>query len=285
MFTTPILDPIFTMASDVPKYPHSSLWPTKHQYMWLLRMEASHRGLLFNSTEIDLLPSTFNCDEAYELYDGDLTPNHWLDVSNLRKGEASSDMGQNRQEVDAKTTDPNQRRALIKTYAGLYLEGIKKKIEEKLLEAGAPKSLIPYREEAVLHDLGTLWALTVAKAQKEDKPKARIGIFSDIPQESTTIEYITAPFELTFAKFKTQAAGLGIIRHLTKKHDPALANTIFLDDNIVYHHPYPTAIDESDPSLPAEVYPITRDYEAKDNGWHAHVAPLDPTSMFNQPRR
>jgi hypothetical protein len=272
------------MASDALKYPHSSLWPTKDQYLWLLRTEASHRGLLFNSNEIDILPSNFTCTEEYKFYDGDLPSNQWLDVSNLRKPETSLDKRQDRQEVFAKITDSKERQALIKTYAWLYLEGIIKNIEERLLEAGAPKSLTSYPEEAVIHDLGTLWASTVAKAQKKDKPEARIGIFSDIPQESTTIEYIYLPFDLTFAQFKMQAARQGIVRHLTKKHVPALAKTIFLDDEIAYHQPYPTAIDESDPSLPAEIYSTTCDYEANDNGWHAHVALLDPSSMFNQQR-
>ncbi len=229
-------------------------------------------------------PESFNCDEAYDRYEGDFTPEQWLDVSSCTKQETSSSMPTERETDDARITDSTEREALLKTYAWLYLEGITKNIEKKLLEVGATKSQNRCSEDAVLHDLGTLWASTVAKAPKEDKPQACIGIFSDIPQEETSIEYINIAFDTTLAKFKTQAANPGVVRYLIKKHHPELAETLFLDDIIVYHHPYPTAIDDSDPSFPAQIYPITRDYEATDNGWYAHVIPLEKATMVNQHR-
>ena len=256
--------------------------------MWLLRSEASHRGLLFASKEIDGLSGLCTCDEASEPYDGDLTPEQWLDVGSCKELETFSGMCQKSEIEHRKTINSMERRALLRTYGWLYLEGIKKNIEERLSHMGAMRSQNVCPEDDVLRDLGKLWALTLDQAHKEDSSQARIGIFSDISQEETTIEYINVPFDLTFTNFKVQANALGIVRHLTKKHHPALAKSLFVDDSLVYHHPYPTAVNESDPSSPAaEVNPITRNYEAKDNGWHAHVIPPDPApaaGMFNQQR-
>lgn len=275
---------ISAMDSGLSTLVHSSLWPTRDQYLWLLRMEASDRGLLFNSEKIESLPQPFACDEDDECFWGDLTPDQWLDVDKYAEPGRPSACQQKRETEEAMTTSTTERRALLSTYAWLYLEGIKKKIDGRLLKIGSQQSQDPSSIEAVLHGLGTLWTSIVEQACCKDKPPPRIGIFSDIPQEETTIEYINAPFNLSYEEFKTQAAGLGIVRHLTQKHHPALADSIFLHDDLVYHRPYPTAIDETDPAFPAEIYPINRDYDATDNGWYAQVAPLDKPSMLNQER-
>lgn len=244
-------------------------------------MEASQRGLLFTSKEIDILPGDFPCSEAHELNHDDLTPEQWLSLGRCTKQATPSALCQERETDRAEIADSTKRQALIKNYAWLYLASIKKNLEEKLLKAGAKTSRDPCVEEAVLQDLGTLWASIVGKAHNEDKRQARIGIFSDIPQEETTIDYINVPFTLTFTKFKSQVAGLGLVRYLTKENHPDFAETPFLDDSIVYHHPYPTAFGPSDVSFPTEIYPITRDYEAEGAGWYAHVIPLEKPTMVN----
>lgn len=271
------------MADEL-KYPHSSLWPTREQYLWLLREEASHRGLLFSSEEIDSLPSAFTCEDVCEPYDMDLTPDQWLDIDNYPKPNPTSGMLQNRTADYAKTMDSTERLALLKKYAWLYLEGIQTNVEKKLMEAGATVSQNPSPEAAVLEDLSTLWTSTVANPPTSDLAQALIGIFSDIPQETTTMAYITIPFNTPFTTFQSRAASLGLIRHLTKLHHPILAQSLFLDDELVYHHPYPTAIgmSGSDPSYPAEIYPISRDYNATDNGWYSHVVPAETDSMVNE---
>jgi hypothetical protein len=268
------------MAPEMPLSLHSSLWPTKEHYLWLLRLEASHRGLLFASKDVTGLPGPYTCPEAYEQHDENISPDQWLDVSRDIKEGNPVDIWPLPENNHAKTAGSAKRRAFLDTFAWLYLEGIRENIDEKLLEAGTMKTENSCSLDSVLRDLSTLWALTIAKSPKEKNIQARIGVFSDIPQEATTIEYINVPSDMAFTKFRTQAASLGIVRHLTKKHHPALAETVFLDDSIVYHHPYPTAIDESNPSFPASIYPITRDYAAIDNGWYAHVVSEETATMF-----
>lgn len=248
-------------------------------------MEASHRGFLFNSKEIDVPSGAYSGDDnTHELCAENWTPEQWTDVSSFAIPQSTFTLRRAPSIDHPEGTASLERRRLLKSYAWLYLDGIKKKVEKGLLEAGAKKSQALCPEDAVLHDIGTLWAWTVGKGPKEDKRQARIGILSDVPQEETAIKYIHVPFSLTFAKFKTEAARLGIVRHLTTKLHPALAETLFIDDSVIYHHPYPTAIDESDPSYPAEIQPVVRDYEARDNGWHSHVVPIDTASMCNQQR-
>lgn len=272
------------MAYATPKYPHSRTWPTKEKYLWLLRMEACRRGFLFNSNEIDVLPGCFSSDDAFELHAWGSTPDQWLDVTGCTIQPVTLAVRRAQGTGQATSTTDGERQTLLKDYAWLHLEGIMKNIQKRLLEAGVETSQRPYTYDAVLRDISTLWASTMGKVVKEDKRRVRIGLLSDIPQEETAIEYIEIPFNLNFASFKTEAARLGVVRYLTKKHHPALAETLFLDDEVVYHHPYPVAPDESDPSFAAQIYPVTRDYEAEDNGWHSHVVPPDATSMCNQQR-
>lgn len=275
------------MPSDVPKYPHSSLWPTRKEYLWLLRMEASHRGLLFTSKAMECLPTAFTCEDTYDWHGGHLMQDQWLDIGACTEHKTLSGILATKETDYATAVDSTERQALLKCYAWLHLKEIRRNIDEKLLEAGATRSQEHGAEDAVLallHDLGVLWSTTAAKVHDGEERQACIGIFSDIPQQETTIKYINVPLDLTFAQFKRQVTAEGVVRFLTTKHHPALAKTLFVDDATVYHHPHPTAIDESDPSFPAEIYPVKRDYEAKDNDWHAHVIPLEPAGMLQQPR-
>jgi hypothetical protein len=169
---------------------------------------------------------------------------------------------------------------LLKSYGWLYLERIKWNLEKLLSAAGAAKTQHPSPEESALHDLGTLWACTVEKVEK-DINHVQIGIFSDIPQEDTKFEYVNVPFTLSFKHFNSQIAAMGIIRYLTTLHHTDLAKTLFLADSTVYHHPYPTAIDPSDADYPAEIYPLIRDYEAPGNGWFSHLVPHGSHGMLN----
>ncbi|ERF73119.1 hypothetical protein EPUS_09193 [Endocarpon pusillum Z07020] len=276
------------MGSDALHYQHSSLWPTREQYLWLLRTEAACRGLLFASKKIDL-PGPYSCDKMSERYDGDLMPEEWLDVSGSAVQAAPSGARHDQDKDYAQITDSGGPQTVLKTYAWLYLKGIRRNVDEELSEAGATKSELVCPVDAILHDLGTIWASKVTRSHKQEKPQARIGIFSDIPQEETSVEYVQIPYGMTFDNFHTQAAALGIVRYLTTKHHPALAKTLFLEDRVVYHHPYPAAMESSDPSYAHEIYPITRDYDQKDNGWYAHIVPLDPATaatagMYDQTR-
>ncbi len=265
------------MGPDSLHYPHSSLWPTREQYLWLLRTEAVHKGLLFASKKVDL-PGPYSCDETSKQYDGDWTPDEWRDVSGSAIQAAPFGVPHKQDKDYAQTTDSEGRQTVLKTYAWLYLKGIRRNVEKGLSEAGASKSELVCPVDAILHDLSTLWASKVTRTQKKENRQVRIGVFSDIPQEETSIKYIGIPYDTTFDSFQTQAAGLGIVRYLTAKHHPALAKTLFLEDSLVYHHPYPTAMYPCDTSFPPEIHPITRDYDEKDNGWYAHVVPLDPAT-------
>jgi len=266
------------MAADAPTLPHSSLWPTKEQYLWILRVEACHRGQLFASKELELLPSPFTREEISECQrEAYSTTDEWLEFGNWDKEDTVSDRGHD-QEPDyyANIPESAERQAVLTNYAWLYLKGIQRNLDRRLNEAGATKSQVPCPVDAVIHDLGTLWASTVEKTPAVDTSCVRVGIFSDISQEETTIKYMNIPFDQSFADFKTQATAKGIVRYLTTTHHPALAKTLFLADSLVYHHPYPTAIDRSDPSFPAEIYPIDRTYDEINSGWYAHITSQDP---------
>jgi hypothetical protein len=261
------------MASNTPTLPHSSLWPTKEQYLWLLRVEACQKGLLFASKELELLSSSFTSEEisqcqrvAYS------TTDEWLEFGDWDKEDTVSDPGHD-QESDyyANITESAERQLVLKNYSWLHLNGIQWNLDRRLTEAGTTKSQVACPVDAVLHDLGTLWASTVERTLTDDTSCIRIGIFSDIPQEETSIKYMNIPSDQSFTDFKTQATAKGIVRYLTTKHHPDLAKTLFLADSLVYHHPYPTAIPQSDPSFPPEIYPIDRKYDKENTGWYVHI--------------
>jgi hypothetical protein len=281
-----ILPPIYEMASGAPTLPHSSLWPTKEQYLWLLRVEACHRGLLFTSKELELLPRPFTCEEISQCQrDAYSTTDEWLEFDNWDKEDAVADHGHNQDQKPgyyANITDSAERRMILANYGWLYLKSIQRNLNRRLNEAGATKSQVPCDVDAVIHDLGTLWASTVERIAMEDTSWVRIGIFSDIPQEETAIKFMNIPLDQSFTDFKTQATAKGIVRYLTTTHHPALAKTLFLADSLVYHHPYPTAIDRSDPSFPPEIYPTKRDYDKEDTGWYAHITSQDPLTLSTE---
>lgn len=255
-------------------------------------MEACHKGLLFASPELDV-PSDISCDEIDEWSDREwndsawddtsLTPGEWLQVDICTEQKPPCKSQSSLEENNANISDSAERQIFLEAYSWLYLKEIKQNIEEKLLHARITKSQVVCPLEAALHDLGTLWDATVAKPHRDEEPQARIGIFSDIPQEKFTVEYITIPFDLNFTDFVTEIVHLGLVRHLTKKHHPSLAETLFLGEEIVYHHPYPTMLDESELHLiTGEIYPITRDYDSPDNGWYAHVLPPQTVGMLEK---
>jgi hypothetical protein len=126
--------------------------------------------------------------------------------------------------------------------------------------------------------------LTVGSNREEQRSRARIGLFSDIPQEELVIEYINVPFELNFSEFKAKVAGLGLVRYLTKELSLPLAQTLFHDDSIVYHHTYPKALEYPDQPFSRDVRLQTRDYEARDNGWCSHVLLPERAGMLGVKR-
>jgi hypothetical protein len=259
------------MASGHPKLVHSSLWPTREEYLWLLREEACHRGLLFNAKEIDGPSDIDDIDVDGEVYPPstkNLTADEWLDAVVHQEKDAEVSFSKSQDSGFVGVLEPKKRLALLQTYAWLHLEGIQGNVTGKLLERGGAIAQGGGSIDAVLQNISMLWTMRIDQSDRRKPLQARIGICSDIPQEKIVIEHVNVGFGITLLDFTKQIAGLGLVRYLTKKYHPNLVQTLFNDDEKVYHHPYPTAIDPSDPSYPAGIYPIDRNYVEPGHGWY-----------------
>ena len=275
--------------------PHQGL--TQDEYLALLRSECRQRGFVDWSDDItapSIMQSLPSFDDyvhgvGLPLHHSELTSEQWLDVVDYPGTRSLYPFGDDLDVSDDVFFDQvgrenEARRELLQRHASQHLDEITKKIIEQYTQAGGQLAHLEQLHtgnpvSTILSRLAELWRLQEssrgeASSLKRDS-KARLKIFSDIPQEATNLVDLNVPIDSTFSAFKSRINTLPLIRHLVKIHAPFLARNLFTSDETAW---------------PSGSYPRRRrapaEYEIPGNGWYVHVMKkVDTEGMVGKPHR
>lgn len=238
--------------------------PTQEEYLTFLRQECQRRGLVEwheGLTDTGILAAfPFDTYVHSDLqHHTRLTKEQWADPTDsindiefhkidwdeqvLEQAPGydtapSQEIDQVKQEDDWNT----QRKAFLETYAPLHLQTIIENTKRGYLAAGGTQRCLDEVEKdhatnTVLYLLAELWNLQERLNRDKDPKKERflsVGVFCDILQESCHVVDCRIAYNETWPDFVSKMNRQLLVRYLVTTHNPAIAETLFVDDDTIW---------------------------------------------------
>jgi hypothetical protein len=232
--------------------------PTQDEYLTLLRHECRRRGLVDwkeELTDADILAAFpfktyMNSQPPHHTW---LTKEQWADATDsindfeFQKIDREQQALEQEDRQDEQTKQDNewntQRRTFLETYAPLYLPAITANTKRDYVAAGGTQQRLDsiaqtHPANTILYWLAELWNLQAQlKTEKDPKKKERFlstRVFCDILQESCRVVDCRIRYSETWAGFTSTMQQQLLVRYLVTKHNPAIAETLFADDDTIW---------------------------------------------------
>jgi hypothetical protein len=277
--------------------------PTQDEYLTLLRNECRRRGLIdWNQelTDADIVAAypLESYLKSQPLHHTDLTKEQWADPTDPINDFEFQEVDWEEQTLDqTRQMDRwnDERKIFLETYKPSFLQAITDSIKRDFLAAGGTQQRLDEIAEqhpanTILYWLAELWnlqeRLNMDKDPKQER-KLSIIVFSDISQEECHAVNCRIPYNETWPGFTSTMNKHLLVRYLVKKHNPAIAETLFVDDDTIWPPEGLLPLRNEDDSIVNPEQYIKRAGLVYDNGpgrgWWSFVHPKqDAEGLFDK---
>ena len=255
-----IIESAESLASTCPKT------PTQDEYFASIRHECRRRGLIGWEEEEELTDTDISAAFSFESYVAQnrlhhtwLTKEQWVDPTDsindfeFRRIDSAQQMLEQSDEDDEETNQVGQqasqederdaqRKTFLETHAPLHLQTITDNTKRDFLAAGGTEQRLDEIENhhptnTILYWIAELWHLKEQlKTDKDPREELflSIRVFCDIPQEDCHVVHCKIPYNETWLGFSSKMNQQLLVRYLIKKHNPDIAETLFVDDDTIW---------------------------------------------------